>query len=84
MDFLVENEKEPIKMLSFNNAPGSWMKDMLVAVSRAKEEDSPSSVERDLSTMRVSCLRKMLHKRGLDIDGSRETMISRLEENASD
>lgn len=30
--------------------------------------------------MRVNDLRILLHKRGLDVDGSREMLISRLEE----
>lgn len=31
--------------------------------------------------MRVNTLRKLLHEKGLDVDGSREMMVARLEEN---
>ena len=51
-------------------------------MSRGKETGSNSAVANDFSTMRVNTMRKMLHDKGLDIDGSREMMIARLEKNA--
>ena len=48
---------------------------LLTAMNRRKKEGNVSSSENDFSMMRVSSLRKMLHDNGLDIDGSRETMI---------
>jgi len=80
MDFLVENADEGIKKLSFDNFPGHLVKDLMTVVARGKKEGSARSDANDFSTMRVSELRKMLHEKGLDIDGSREAMISRLEE----
>ena len=54
------------------------MKDLMTAMAMGKEEDSPTSDPNDLSTVRVSKLREMLHEKGLDVDGSREMMIARL------
>ncbi|KAL7530119.1 hypothetical protein ACHAXR_003314 [Thalassiosira sp. AJA248-18] len=83
VDFLHENADEAVKKLSFDDVPGHMVKDILTAVSRGKKEDGASTDTSDLSTVRVSELRKMLHARGLDIDGSRETMIACLEEKFS-
>ena len=45
-----------------------------------KESSKKLSFNNDFSDMRVNDLRILLHKRGLDVDGSREMLISRLEE----
>ena len=80
MDFLVENRKEGTTKLSFKNVPGHVIPDLLTAVNRDYDKGSPTSTyANDLSTIRVSTLRSMLHEKGLDIDGSREMMIARLE-----
>ena len=84
MDFIVDNGGEAIKKVNFENFPGHLVKDLLTVVARGKEEGSASSADAgDLSTTRVSALRKMLHEKGLDIDGSREAMIALLEEKSS-
>jgi hypothetical protein len=69
--------------VSFDNVPGSTVKDLLAAVKRGKkEEGGGSSVDpSNFNTMRVGTLRRMLHEKGLDVDGSREAMISLLKEN---
>ena len=74
MDFIYDNRKEAMGELSFDNVPGSAMKDLLAAVNRGEEKGN-----NNLSTMRVNALRKRLQEKGLDIDGSREIMIARLE-----
>ena len=85
MDYLVKNGKEAMTKLSFDNVPGSAMKDLLAAMTRGKseegEEKTAKSVLKDYNTMRVNTLRKLLHEKGLDVDGSREMMVARLEEN---
>ena len=82
-DFLVENLDEAIKKLSFeNDVPGQLMTDLMTAVARGKKESNTSSDATDSSTARVGTLRRMLHEKGLDIDGSREAMIALLEENS--
>lgn len=77
MDFIVENGRDIIGKVSFEDVPGSMMTDLLTAVTRGKKKDDGP---RDYDTMRVSTLRKKLHEKGLDIDGSREMMIGRLKE----
>ena len=76
MDFIAENSDEAENKLSFDDVPGSAMKDLLAAMNRAKSNASSN----DLPTRRVNDLRKMLHDKGLDVDGSREMMIARLKE----
>jgi len=65
MDFLVGNRNDVLNNVSFDNVPGHLMKDLLEAWNM---DDS----------VRVSALRKRLHKKGLDIDGSREAMVALL------
>ena len=84
MDFLVKNRTEAVQKLSFENAPGSLMSDLLMAVNREMDDGGAGSNAGDLGTMRVNELRKMLHEKGLDVDGSREMMIARLQEPTSD
>ena len=56
------------------------MKDLLAAVSRSRGKAKGVTSIVDFSSMRVSTMRKMLHEKGLDIDGSMEMMIARLKE----
>lgn len=59
----VENGQDALEKVSLKDAPGGMFADGLKAVTRY------------LSTIRVSELRKKLHEKGLDIDGSKEAMI---------
>ena len=57
--------------------------DLIAALTRDKVKESDTSKKKkgeDLNTMRVSDLRKRLHEKGLDIDGSRKAMIATLKE----
>ena len=81
IDFAVENGQDIIGKVSFDDVPGSMMTDLLTAMTRKEKKKSANSGEDDLSTMRVSELRKKLDEKGLDVDGSREAMIARLEDN---
>ena len=83
MDFIVENGKEATTKLSFEHVPSTVIPDLLTAMTRGKEEANSTSDTNDLSMMRISSLRKLLHEKGLDIDGSREMMIARLQEENS-
>ena len=80
MDFLVKNGGEAAERLSFDDIPSYMMKDLLTAVNRNVHKVSADA--NDFSMMRVSTLRKMLDEKGLDVDGSREAMIARLEQSA--
>ena len=51
-----------------------------LAEAREKRPASPTPPERDYKRMRVSDLRSKLDGKGLDVDGSREMLMSRLEE----
>ena len=52
----------------------------MTAMVMGKKKDSPTSDPNNLSTVSVRKLREMLNVKGLDVDGSREMMIARLEE----
>ena len=81
MDFLVENREEAMKNISFDSVPGYLIKDLLAAVeTKYGKKNADSNNAKDYNKMRVDALRILLHDRGLDIDGSRETMIALLEE----
>ena len=82
MDFIAENSNEAVNKLSFEDVPGSVVKDLLVAVNRGKAKDNNTSSANGCNAMRVNDLRKLLHEKGLDVDGSREMMIARLEKAA--
>ena len=84
MDFIAENAVKVLTQVSLRDVPGGLYSDLLASVVRVAGEDwmiddssSPHSsiVISELSTMRVSDLRRQAHKRGLDYDGSREVLI---------
>ena len=79
MDFIVKNKDEVIGKISFNDAPGNLMSDLLVAVSREQNRAGAIS-ENEFNVMRISELRRKAHERGLDVDGSREMLIAALKE----
>jgi hypothetical protein len=79
MDFIVKNKDEVIGKISFNDAPGNLMSDLLVAVSREQNRAGAIS-ENEFNVMRISELRRQAHERGLDVDGSREMLIAALKE----
>ena len=67
--------------MSFDNTPGYLMKDLLAAVcAKYEDKDASSSDAEDYDTIRVDALRRMLNGKGLDIDGSRETMVALLKD----
>ena len=77
LDFALENSDEVSEKVSLDDVPGSVVADLFAAVSRNKNKVRGGD---SLSTMRVSELRKKLHEKGLDIDGSRKAMIATLKE----
>jgi len=79
MDYIVANKRDILGKVSFDNVPGGTVSDVLAAVARGDETEGDST---DYNTMRVGKLRKMLDEKGLDVDGSRESMIALLKENA--
>ena len=92
MDYLVESSTQIInKVSSLDNAPesSSLLRDVLTAISMSRNDtagaaDSTGSTNTDTDhqkyrTMRVSALKRILHDRGLGVDGSREVLIAALE-----
>lgn len=81
MDFIVENRVEVLEKVPLKDAPGGLLADLLTATTRGMEKDSDGVGGDEFIIMRISDLRKKLHEKGLDIDGSRETLIAALKEN---
>jgi hypothetical protein len=85
VDFMVECGDDLIDNVSFDDLPGSMVKDVLTAIKRGKKKDDGSSGDPgDFNTIRVDTLRRMLNEKGLDVDGSREAMIASLKKNCID
>jgi len=83
MDFILANGDDVMDKVSFDNVPGGVVKDLLAAVARGKVKSNSSSDKAadNYNNMRVATLRKMLDEKGLEVDGSRESMIALLKEN---
>ena len=85
MDYIVKNKTTIIGKVSFNDLPGSIATDLLTAVVRGEEQTGDSGEGEEETAkyvkMRVGTLRKLLDEKGLDVDGSRESMIALLKEN---
>ena len=81
MDYIVANRSNIIGKVSFNDFPGHLVTDLLTAVESGDGEQSRDGVSTDYNKMRVGTLRKLLDEKGLDVDGSRESMIALLKEN---
>jgi hypothetical protein len=80
MDYIVENKVEVIKKLSFANAPGTLVIDVLAAVSRGERNiDGSDGDESQFYSLRISELCKRAYENGLNVDGSREMLIAALE-----
>ena len=83
LDFMVENKVEVLQKLSFKDAPGTLINDVFAAVARGeKKSGNDASNDDQLCTMRISDLRRKVHEKGLDVDGSREMLIAALEESS--
>ena len=81
MDFLVIKKDEVIGKISFHNVPSTLMNDLFVAFAREPNRPGATAIgENEYNTMRISELRRMVHERGLDVDGSREMLIAALKE----
>ncbi len=78
MDYLAENSLSASQQLSFADVPGYLMKDVFAAVGR-KMLGTKDGSDDELSAMSVSELRRNLAEVGLDVDGSRESMIEALQ-----
>jgi len=84
MDYIVANKDDIIGKVSFSNVPSDMITDILAAVARGEQNDNDINDSINYNKMRVGTLRKMLHEKGLDVDGSREAMIALLKENSEE
>jgi hypothetical protein len=75
MLYVTENASEVVQNVAMDNFPEGLMKDVLAAM--AWKETKKQAV-RELSSMSVGELRLKAHAKGLDMDGSREMLISAL------
>ena len=81
MDFVVGNKMEILQKKTLQGAPEGLLTDMLAAMARMDNENPNSAVGGSVQFggLRISDLRRQVHGRGLDVDGSRETLIAALE-----
>jgi hypothetical protein len=84
MDFILENRDEVLKKLSFDDAPGSLVRDVLAAMKRGEKRSKAREGGTDLSAISISELRWKAHRNGLNVDGSREMLIAALEREHED
>ena len=82
MDFIVKNKHGIMGKVSFDNFPGHLVTDLLTAVSRGHPNEADGN-SKNYNKIRVGTLRKMLDEKGLDVDGSRESMIALLKEHSA-
>lgn len=82
MNFIVENRVDMSKQVSFKDAPGSMISDVLAAVAWRYNVGLVEDSEGDYNTLRISDRRQRAHKKGLDVDGSREMLIAALGESS--
>ena len=84
MDFMVENGEDILDKVSFDDLPGSLMKDLLATVTRGKQKSDRISDAPNYKKMKIGELRRRLDDKGLDVDGSREAMIALLKESSKE
>jgi hypothetical protein len=84
MDYLIENSAAVIDKISFNDLlTPTLMRDVFAAVSRGKKNlgvgcGKDGDDDSRFNSMRISELRQEAHKKGLNVDGSREMLIAAL------
>ena len=78
IDFMLANMDEVYRKISFTDAPGALLSDVLAALVR--KGMVRKGMAEGLRGMRVDDLRRRAHMNGLDVDGSREMLIAALKE----
>ena len=85
MDYVLENKAEVLEKISFDDAPGNLMRDLLAAVVRGEREEGEAdgdNSKHQFTTMGISELRQKAHDKGLEVDGSREMLLAALKAHA--
>ena len=79
MDFIVENKIRILEKKMLEGAPDNITYDILSSMARREIQLAASASEKNsLNVMSLSELRRRAHARGLEVDGSREMLISAL------
>ena len=82
LDFVVKNKNNVLKTLQNVPESSTMFTDLLAAMARWEKKANGSCDRESMDTMRVGTLRRMLHEKGLEVDGSRDALIARLKENS--
>ena len=59
------------------DAPGGLINDVLAATIRVEKKDESADAD-DFNAMSINEIRRKAQEKGLDVDGSRESLISSL------
>jgi hypothetical protein len=83
MDYMMENRDEVLEKLSFTDVPGTLVRDVLAATARREKKLGVSGGGDGANNSRfnymcISELRRESHEKGLNVDGSREMLITAL------
>ena len=90
MDYFVANVEAVMASAGYEQVVESpaIMREMMAAMAAGSKKRSAESADhaegRDYKRMRVATLRQKLDEKGLDVDGSKEMLMSTLEEADSD
>ena len=89
MDYFVTNAQDVMASEGFSQVKESpaVMAELMAAMasgSKKRPASSDADAGRDFKRMRVATLRQKLGDKGLDVDGSKEMLVSRLEDAESD
>jgi hypothetical protein len=77
IDFIISNSAEVMKQKKLTNVDGGpSMSDIIAAVARGQ---AVKSIEKEFCTMSINELRHNAHAKDVEVDGSREMLISALE-----
>mmetsp|Transcript_11349 Transcript_11349/g.20884 ORF Transcript_11349/g.20884 Transcript_11349/m.20884 type:complete len:387 (-) Transcript_11349:228-1388(-) len=81
IDFILKNTMEVIQSDSFENIlmTKTITKEIMLAMASAEQGNNDSSDKKTDESVAINDLRMALYEKGLDIDGSREVLTSRLE-----
>ena len=83
MDYFVDNYEEVMASEGYKDVKESpdILQELLLAMAMDKKKKRPASDvgNGDIKRMRVSNLRHKLDKKGLDVDGSKDMLVTRLE-----
>jgi len=81
MDFIAKNAAVLLQKGTLKDAPEGVFHDVLAAIARRDVEsgvDKKDRMENKFGTLRISELRREACEKGLEVDGSRETLIATL------